>query len=303
MHAIFATHMSPTSSTMRTCCRRISSPMTLHLHSSTLPGQGCLHGLRSRLPTARSPRRRAATHATPSFGGAYQPFAGGGAGRRTGISSPSLTSRRPMSKQPLGPVPDRDVSQHAELIFDYWCANCVGDAMGAAGHALLKARPDADAPHVVPPRCECLVPGRTCVHVCSDVNGNGPLESTLRSYRALALQLMRRTVTPENRPDAVRGVICMTYMVGHRPLARPLHARAPVQLRPRSTCTLSCANMMSARARAHAQACDCLLRRSRSACGSSSPSRCRPWCLTPGCPFSKMRRPAWCSPQALSAQW
>ena len=54
-----------------------------------------------------------------------------------------------------------------------------------------------------------------CVCVCSDVNGNGPLESTLRSYRALALQLMRRTVTPENRPDAVRGVICMTYMVGH----------------------------------------------------------------------------------------
>lgn len=49
--------------------------------------------------------------------------------------------------------------------------------------------------------------------LCSDVNGNGPLESTLRSYRALALQLMRRTITPENRPDAVRGVICMTYMV------------------------------------------------------------------------------------------
>ena len=76
--------------------------------------------------------------------------------------------------------------------------------------------------HVVPPGCECLVPVRTCVHVCSDVNGNGPLESTLRSYRALALQLMRRTVTPENRPDAVRGVICMTYMVGQRPLAQRL---------------------------------------------------------------------------------
>lgn len=140
------------------------------------------------------------------------------------------------------------------------------------------------------------------VCVCSDVNGNGPLESTLRSYRALALQLMRRTVTPENRPDAVRGVICMTYMVSHRPLARLLHARAPVQLRPSCCiCTLSCATMMSASA--HAQACLCLLRRSRSACGSSSPSHCRPWCLTLGCPFSKMHRPAWCLPQALSAQW
>ena len=53
------------------------------------------------------------------------------------------------------------------------------------------------------------------MRVCSDVNGNGPLESTLRSYRALALQLLRRTVTPENRSDAVRGVICMTYGVSH----------------------------------------------------------------------------------------
>jgi sugar phosphate permease len=46
-----------------------------------------------------------------------------------------------------------------------------------------------------------------------DVTGNGPLESTARSFRALALQLMRRTVAPENRSDAVRGVICMTYMI------------------------------------------------------------------------------------------
>jgi hypothetical protein len=56
-----------------------------------------------------------------------------------GISSPSLTSRRPMSKQPLEPVPDRNVSQHAELIFDYWCANASPYTVGAAVHALPNA--------------------------------------------------------------------------------------------------------------------------------------------------------------------
>ncbi len=39
------------------------------------------------------------------------------------------------------------------------------------------------------------------------------LTSTLRSFRALALQLMRSTVTPENRVDVIQGVICLAYMV------------------------------------------------------------------------------------------
>mmetsp|Transcript_17112 Transcript_17112/g.51192 ORF Transcript_17112/g.51192 Transcript_17112/m.51192 type:complete len:587 (+) Transcript_17112:144-1904(+) len=46
-----------------------------------------------------------------------------------------------------------------------------------------------------------------------DVSGNGPLDATVRSFRALSLQLLRRVVPPESRQDAVRGVICMTYMV------------------------------------------------------------------------------------------
>ena len=133
-----------------------------------------------------------------------------------------------MSRQPLEPVPDRNVSQHAELIFDYWCADALEDAIGkqsgllASKQAILHAcLPEAEARISA---CQNANPRRMgdleCV--CSDVNGNGPLESTLRSYRALALQLMRRTVTPENRPDAVRGVICMTYMVSHQPPPRPL---------------------------------------------------------------------------------
>ena len=39
------------------------------------------------------------------------------------------------------------------------------------------------------------------------------LTSTLRSFRALALQGMRSTVTPENRVDVIQGVICLAYMV------------------------------------------------------------------------------------------
>ena len=96
--------------------------MTLHLHSSTLEGQGCLHGPHVQLPAARSPWRSTARHAVPPRCADFQSPASGVPSRRSGISSPSLTRRRPLSKRLLQPVPDRDVSQQAELLFDYWCA-------------------------------------------------------------------------------------------------------------------------------------------------------------------------------------
>lgn len=99
--------------------------MTLQLGRSVLQGQGSLQGWRNRLPTTRQPLRSAARHGAPTRCAAFQPFGSGLASCRQGITSPSLTRRRPLSKQPSEPAPDRHVSQQAELIFDYWCETAV----------------------------------------------------------------------------------------------------------------------------------------------------------------------------------
>ena len=57
--------------------------------------------------------------------------------------------------------------------------------------------------------------------------------STLRSFRALALQLLRSTVAPENRLDVIQGVICLAYMVckcRHEVLLHQQAGTAPVSI-------------------------------------------------------------------------
>lgn len=94
--------------------------MPLQLGSSVVQGQGSvLQGCRSCLPAARQPLSSASRHAAPTRCAAFQPFSGA-ASRRPGISSPSLTQRRPLSRQQPQPTTDRHVAPQAELIFDYW---------------------------------------------------------------------------------------------------------------------------------------------------------------------------------------
>jgi hypothetical protein len=97
--------------------------MTLHLHSSPANGHSCRHGCVIRVLVARSLLRSTARHAVPTLYSAFQPLAGSAATRKLGINSPPLTQRRPLYRQPIERRPDRDVSQQAELLFDYWCAD------------------------------------------------------------------------------------------------------------------------------------------------------------------------------------
>ena len=129
----------------------------------------------------------------------------------------------------------RDVAQRSELIFEYCDVNGNGPVSFTEGSPcilrwLQRGQPrshsrsqilqrDASIAFQLPWRCNrmpiqpALIPQRLWRRHPLSVGILLQLESTTRSFRALSLQLMRRVVPPESRADAVRGVICMTYMV------------------------------------------------------------------------------------------
>ena len=101
------------------------------------------------------------------------------------------------------------MAARAELMFDY-CDVTDNDPVRCDFATLLRAgacTPGASPASGAQPSCARRAAASHAVLPCAQ------LTSTLRSFRALALQLMRSTVTPENRVDVIQGVICLAYMV------------------------------------------------------------------------------------------